>query len=306
MPTLNQECQWPRGCANKAEVSFKREDGKIIYLCEGHVLERGRIKERIRLRTIRMEADLKPPATLRIDDIEPKVLFYDLEALIKGNPVMPDNERQQILAVMAQIRKAEERYERAELAYVAVRVSGSLEAARNKHLWLRSLERTELEKLLTLKRPSSKMQEEYLEVYNLAYRLTIDMRGTPLLYAQRIGDRKQLARHVRHGGRISQEMRQYIADLIEGGSLPRAPNRHKSADNAMRNRAIVWFILRARASGVDPDASTLQAVDKFGIGKRYIQKIFSQEGAGEPELLAATDLLLAKLRAFAAELERTN
>jgi hypothetical protein len=108
----------------------------------------------------------------------------------------------------------------------------------------------------------------------MAYRLTVEMMSTALLYAQRVGDRKELAAHVRGGGSISPEMREYIAGLIEGEIPARANNRHASLSNAKRNRTISWFILRARAVNVGDDPSIDQACDKFGLGKRYVQKIF--------------------------------
>jgi hypothetical protein len=144
--------------------------------------------------------------------------------------------------------------------------------------------------------PPADLRNTLLEIYELAYHLIIKMRGSVLLYAKQVGDRKELAAYVRAGGSISDEMRQYIATLIEGKAPPRAINRHAALGNAKRNRAIVWFILRARAANGGDDLSTEQACDRFGLGKRYVQEIFREGRDSELELIELTERLLNKLQ----------
>jgi hypothetical protein len=124
------------------------------------------------------------------------------------------------------------------------------------------------------------------------------MRGAPLIYAQKVGDRRPLAAYIRHpNNELSPELRRYVADLIEKPKKKhsRAKNRHKTADSDRRNRAITWFILQARQNGVADDLSVENAVTEFGLGRRRIQEIFSEYKDREPSLLASTTALITQL-----------
>ena len=101
------------------------------------------------------------------------------------------------------------------------------------------------------------------------------MHGTPLLYARYTGDREELARMLRRG-HLSREAAEYAADIIEGRVPPRQANRPRRQEIDRRNRAITWFVLEAREGGRGDDASIDKAADEFGLGRRAIQKIFSE------------------------------
>jgi hypothetical protein len=102
---------------------------------------------------------------------------------------------------------------------------------------------------------------------------------------------------------LSDEMREYIADLIEHPKRkPRARNRHRSAKNDGRNREITWFILRARQNGVDDDPSIERAADEFKLGRRYIQEIFADYQAAEAPFVKRTEGLLKQLEDLSKEL----
>jgi hypothetical protein len=153
--------------------------------------------------------------------------------------------------------------------------------------------------------------DRVLEIYKLVYGLATKMRGTPLLYAEKAGDRRVLAAFIRSEPFLSYEIRQYIADLVENPARTRQrnkptrqPKRPPSAEVARRNRTLVWFILRARASGTGPDASIDAAVDRFNAGgRRNVQEIFRINKEHEPELLATTELAIKRIRELGRDLE---
>ena len=229
--------------------------------------------------------DVWPPELLRDRDNRVTPVLDAIHNVIYKNQLMPEDERAQILALTYRLCEAWERI--------------------NDYVMRSSLRRPHLSSPKRPKWPPSPpvKLERLHEIYELAYRITVQMLGTPLLYSQKIGDRKILAEHIRRGGHLSPEMGMYIAAIVDGVASARAPNRHKSAKNAKRNRTIIWFILRARANDVDDDPSIELAVEKFGLGRRSTQKIFAEGKDQEPALVSATQELLSKLGAVARDME---
>jgi hypothetical protein len=64
--------------------------------------------------------------------------------------------------------------------------------------------------------------------------------------------------------------------------------------------------LRARAVNVGDDPSIDQACDKFGLGKRYVQKIFKDGRNSEPALLERTDRLISALQSLVKDMGPLN
>jgi hypothetical protein len=97
-------------------------------------------------------------------------------------------------------------------------------------------------------------------------------------------------------GYLTREAAEYAADIIEGKVRPREANRPRRQEIDRRNRAITWSILDMRESGTGDDASIDKAADEFGLGRRTIQKIFSEYRDVETVLLADTRELLKQLQ----------
>jgi hypothetical protein len=221
-----------------------------------------------------LDADLHSPETYRQASIWE--LMYLTNLAIKKNKLIPSEEHDLLLSLLSAI----------DLSIAEHRFSTII------------TERGYESKLPNIRR------ERALEIYKLAYGLATKMRGTPLLYAQRAGDRRELAEFIRSEQHLSGEMRQYIADLVEKKTPARERNKPPSAEIARRNRTLVWFILRARASGADPDASIDAAVERFDAGgRRNVQEIFRVNKEREPELLAATELAIERMRELGRDLE---
>ena len=147
------------------------------------------------------------------------------------------------------------------------------------------------------------VKDRMIAIYTQASSLLRAMRGSPLLYAQYVGDRKQLARDIRRNyENLSAEEAHYIAAVIERGKMPSPPaNRHKTLKNEKRNREIAWFILKARQRHVGDDRSIEMAVERFGLGRRYIQQIFAGHKDVEAAHLLSTVALLRQVEALGQE-----
>jgi hypothetical protein len=142
----------------------------------------------------------------------------------------------------------------------------------------------------------AEVADRLAQIYTRGTRLIEAMRGTPLLYAQHTGDREGLVYHLRSGLPLSREIREYAADIIEGKVTPRAANRPRRQETDRRNRAITWSILDMREGGTGDDASIDKAADEFGLGRRTIQKIFSEYRDAETVFLAESRELLKQLQ----------
>jgi hypothetical protein len=257
------------------------------------------------------KADITPPEALH------KVHFpFDIHlrifGVIKKNRLMPDEEQGRLLSLISRMHNffallpfaedmlnivTRDRAAKLSKPYQAV----VLELDREFLSRVTPQEQEYLLNLVPKLAPTAEVRKKFLEIYELAYRLTLEM-GTALTWAQRAGDRTELAAHVRGGGHISPEMREYLAALIEGKALARAQNRHVSLRNAKRDRTITWFVLRARAAGVGDDLSIEQACERFRLGKRYIQQIFKAGRNSETSLLERTNHLLDKLQALVKDM----
>jgi hypothetical protein len=234
--------------------------------------------------------ELASPEALRDERMYWWEIFHNIYKALENNRLMPDYERDQLLSASSQAHTA---------AGLAVRN----EALRSNTCTWEDYARSGISTADFERSNALVPRERVWEAYELAYRLVINMRGTPLEYAKLIGDRAELARQIRNDFIFSDEVREYIAAIVEGSIPARQQNRHKSAKSGRRDRTIVWFILRARANGVSDDKSVEQAVNKFALGRRAIQKIFAEGKDREPPLLAMTQELLSKLQALARDME---
>ena len=103
--------------------------------------------------------------------------------------------------------------------------------------------------------------------------------------AQDEGKWSFLAGHIRHGGRITPQMRQFLADVLDGKrKRPRKKISRDKARTDFRNVLLLSYISWARQHG-EKDVLA-KAAEKFGLHPRNVQKILAMEREGSNEKLA--------------------
>ena len=91
--------------------------------------------------------------------------------------------------------------------------------------------------------------------------------------AQDEGKWSFLAGHIRHGGRITPQMRQFLADVLDGKrKRPRKKISRDKARTDFRNVLLLSYISWARQHG-EKDVLA-KAAEKFGLHPRNVQKIW--------------------------------
>jgi hypothetical protein len=243
--------------------------------------------------------DIMPPEMLaRLHRFEGQGTFQNffhyVDRAIKRNVVVPHEEHGRMLKALASIDASYWKITRDEIDRMRDRAFAS---AMDENFSVMARTNHGFNEFLAARLPSA---GRAFEAYKMAYHLVVKMAGTPLLRAQREGDYGGLAELLRSKHHSSREARDYAAKLIEGSAPLRRVRKPPSADTARRHRTIVWWILRARRSGTKLDASYGAAAEEFNCSERWVRKIFSEHGKGEPELLDKANQLIEQLEYFAA------
>jgi hypothetical protein len=143
--------------------------------------------------------------------------------------------------------------------------------------------------------------ERIVKIHKYAADLLEAMEGD-IIHAAKMGDWSFVAQFLRertqkHIGLIgvSAEMGRFLVDVLDG-KITRLNNSPPRMKTRMRDRELIWFVCVERENGVGPDKSIDNAADKFGLGRRRIQQIVSQER------LRAEQSNIAQVRAIWDEL----
>jgi hypothetical protein len=103
------------------------------------------------------------------------------------------------------------------------------------------------------------------------------------------GDWAPLAVHIRRGGRITPQMRPFLADVLVGRKIRPRVKISRWATK-LRNGEVVSFIRMARERGEKEKRYSEEAEKKFGLTWRHLQKILAKEKPdGEAEVNAFFD-----------------
>jgi hypothetical protein len=94
----------------------------------------------------------------------------------------------------------------------------------------------------------------------------------------RAGDWAPLQKHIRRGGRITSQMRSFLADVLSGKEARPHVKISKLATKK-RNSEFVRFIREARERGEKEAKYSMAAEKKFGRTWRHLQKILAE---GDP------------------------
>jgi hypothetical protein len=94
------------------------------------------------------------------------------------------------------------------------------------------------------------------------------MRDDALRYAFE-GDWAPMAEYIREGGRVTPQMRPFLADVLDG-RIVRPAKKISKAKTAQRNRQLALFVWKARQRG-EGDIPK-KAEEKFGRTWRQLQK----------------------------------
>jgi hypothetical protein len=130
------------------------------------------------------------------------------------------------------------------------------------------LEKMSLQELEAARRGNSEALQYLLKVDVL---LVLGQRKDALKCAT-TGDWDLLGDYVRRGGRITPEMRPFLADVL-GGKITKPDKKISKAKTAQRNVELVCFIWDARQRG-DKNIPR-QAEERFGRTWRQLQKILA-------------------------------
>src|SRR5262249_34219139 len=122
-------------------------------------------------------------------------------------------------------------------------------------------------------------------------------RDEALRYAA-AGDWAPLAKYIRNGGRVTPQMRPFLADVLDRtGPRPRGKVRKLAAER--KKTEITLFILQERRRGRKEKEYSEAAEKKFGRTWRHLQKIFAErKRAGKAELTTRLDHLLLDLESL--------
>src|SRR5262245_58942678 len=122
-----------------------------------------------------------------------------------------------------------------------------------------------------------KHRQEFLQ---LLIRAALYQRNEIVQYA-RAGDWIPLAKYIRGDGRITPQMRSFLADVLEGNER-RPPRNTSRLATQKRNAEIARFILEAQERGEKEKEYSEAAEKKFGRTWRHLQKILAEQKRAEP------------------------
>jgi hypothetical protein len=85
------------------------------------------------------------------------------------------------------------------------------------------------------------------------------------------GDWKALASYLRLGGNITDELRGYLADILDG-KVKRLDNRPPSRLTTARTKMIGHCVMAWRSAGIKPKVAESMAIERFGADRTTIQR----------------------------------
>jgi hypothetical protein len=125
---------------------------------------------------------------------------------------------------------------------------------------------------------------DFEELIKIQARVELGIQDSALREAQK-GDWSLFAGHIRHGGRITPQMRQFLADVLDG-KRKRPKKKISKGATEFRNVMLISYVSQARRRG-DKDWLA-KAEEIFRLTGRHIQKILKNErGGGNEKLVLA-------------------
>jgi hypothetical protein len=139
--------------------------------------------------------------------------------------------------------------------------------------------------------------EEFSVILRMMIRGDIKHRDQMLQDAKK-GDWAPLAKHIRGGGRVTPQMRPFLADVLDG-AVTRPNKKISRAETRLRDHQLARFVWGARWRGEEDIAQ--RAEEEFGRSWRHLQKClakldkdktFKERLRKEHELISAIDRFL--------------
>jgi hypothetical protein len=125
---------------------------------------------------------------------------------------------------------------------------------------------------------------DFEELIKIQARVELGIQGSALREAQK-GDCSLFAGHIRHGGRITPQMREFLADVLDG-KRKRPKKKISKGVTESRNVMLISFAQARRRGEKDWLA---KAEEIFRLTGRHIQKILKNERGGDNEKLVLAE-----------------
>ncbi len=103
--------------------------------------------------------------------------------------------------------------------------------------------------------------------------ITVELEPEEVVRHGMRGHWRALAWYLRRGYPISDELRLYLADVLDG-KVKRPNNRIASAATEIRNREMMFHLETLRAEGVKNAEDTV--AETFGVDRRTVQRAWSK------------------------------
>jgi hypothetical protein len=116
-------------------------------------------------------------------------------------------------------------------------------------------------------------------------RVELTIQDSALREAQK-GDWSLFAGHIRHGGRNTPQMRQFLADVLDG-KRKRPRKKISKGKTESRNVMLISYVAQARRHGEKDWLAKAEEI--FGLTGRHIQKILKNERGGSNEKLVLAE-----------------
>ena len=114
--------------------------------------------------------------------------------------------------------------------------------------------------------------EEFSVLLSLMITMDIERRDQMLQDAKK-GDWAPFAKYIRGGGRVTPQMRPFLADVLDG-AVTRPNKKISRAETRQRDRQLAAFVWGARWRGEKDIAQ--RAEEKFGRSWRHLQKCLAE------------------------------
>jgi hypothetical protein len=126
---------------------------------------------------------------------------------------------------------------------------------------------------------------DFEKAIKIQARVELGIQDSALREAQE-GNWSLLAGHIRHGGRITPQMRPFLADVLDG-KRKRPKKKISKVETEFRNLMLVYDVAQARRHGEKDWLA--KAEEKFRRTGRHIQKILANERGGSNEKLVLAE-----------------
>ena len=126
---------------------------------------------------------------------------------------------------------------------------------------------------------------DFEKAIEIQARVELGIQDSALREAQK-GDWSLLAGHIRHGGRITPQMRPFLADVLDGKR--KRPNKKMSkGSNVFRNVMLISYVAQARRHGEKDWLAKAEEI--FRLSGRHIQRLLKNEKGGSNEKLVLVE-----------------